>query len=80
MIRRNVDSALLKADKKANIMVTIEKKNKWGFLSRLLGTVRPKPGFIWYPSNRGNIGESCLNNTKTAQLPPLMVRKAAWRR
>jgi hypothetical protein len=61
-------------------MVTVEKTKKWGFFSRLLGAVKSEPGFVWYPSNRGNMGESSPNSTKTAQLPPLMVRKAAWRR
>ncbi|MFA5291988.1 MAG: hypothetical protein WC496_03035 [Phycisphaerae bacterium] len=61
-------------------MVTVEKTRKWGFLSRLLGPAKAGIGFVWYPSNRGTVGESSPNSNKTIQLPPLMVRKAAWRR
>ncbi|MCE5340771.1 MAG: hypothetical protein LLF92_06540 [Planctomycetaceae bacterium] len=66
---------------RAFVMMTTEKTSRWGILSRLFSSARTKAGsaFFWYPSSRGAIGESSPN-TKTTQLPPLMVRKAAWRR
>ncbi|HBG28074.1 MAG: hypothetical protein A2Y10_16985 [Planctomycetes bacterium GWF2_41_51] len=63
------------------VMIAIEKTKKWKILNRLFSTVKSKAvsAFQWYPSSRGTIGES-TPNTKTIQLPPLMVRKAAWRK
>ncbi|OHB59101.1 MAG: hypothetical protein A2Y12_12780 [Planctomycetes bacterium GWF2_42_9] len=64
-----------------NVMITTEKTTRFRFLSRLFSSAKAKTVsvFFWYPSSRGAIGESSPN-TKTVQLPPLMVRKAAWRR
>jgi hypothetical protein len=64
-----------------NVMMISEKTTRFKFLSRLFSSAKTKAvsAFFWYPSSRGAIGESSPN-TKTAQLPPLMVRKAAWRR
>ncbi|MBU1260703.1 MAG: hypothetical protein KKE31_04875 [Planctomycetes bacterium] len=61
-------------------MLTKNTTRKRGVLGRLFGSVAGKPEFHWYPSNRGIIGESNPNSSKTAQIPPLMVRKAAWRK
>ncbi|MCD4831130.1 MAG: hypothetical protein K8R02_04890 [Anaerohalosphaeraceae bacterium] len=33
----------------------------------------------WYPSNRSCV-KADMNNSTPSQMPPLMVRKAAWRR
>ncbi|MEN6386667.1 MAG: hypothetical protein ABFD79_15920 [Phycisphaerales bacterium] len=69
-----------KVDRKTVMMIT-EKTSRWGILSRLFSSAKTKAvsAFFWYPSSRGAVGESSPN-TKTIQLPPLMVRKAPWRR
>jgi hypothetical protein len=53
-------------------MLDILKKNKFPFKPQLL-TIR------WYPSNRTCFGGSS-QRAKLQQMPPLMVRKAEWRR
>jgi len=61
-------------------MLTEITMKKRGFLDRLFGAALSTPEFHWYPSNRGIVGEFGPNSTKTTQMPPLMVRKAAWRK
>jgi len=34
----------------------------------------------WYPSTRGCVKSDINSSTPLQQMPPLMVRKAAWRR
>lgn len=61
-------------------MSFLKKIKIWGLTKKDTDSAQPElcGQIIWYPSNRDV--QSGPKNSTPMQVPPLMVRKAAWRR